>query len=60
MISVPLWLSAEHKCSYLDGHMARSAVTHPDFEMNTPFYTQLIAQGFRRSGDQVYKPFCDD
>lgn len=60
MISVPLWLTAEHDCSYLDGKLAQSAVVHPDFAMDTTLYSRLIEQGFRRSGDQVYRPHCDN
>ena len=59
MISVPLWLTQEHVCSYFDDRLSQSIVVHPDFEMDTTLYTQLIAQGFRRSGDQVYKPHCN-
>jgi len=58
MISVPLCLTAEHPCSYLDDRLSQSAVVHPDFPLDDVIYTQLIAQGFRRSGDQVYKPHC--
>ncbi|WAR46731.1 arginyltransferase [Methylomonas rapida] len=58
MISVPLWLTAEHPCSYLDDRLSQSAVVHPDFTLDDVIYSQLIAQGFRRSGDQVYKPHC--
>lgn len=60
MISVPLWLTAEHPCSYLDDRLSQSAVVHPDFPLDDVIYSQLIAQGFRRSGDQVYKPHCKD
>lgn len=59
MISVPLWLTREHACSYFDDRLSQSAVVDPNFDMNTALYSQLIAQGFRRSGDQIYKPYCD-
>lgn len=58
MISVPLWMTAEHDCSYLDDKLAQSAIVAPDFRLDTHLYSQLIEQGFRRSGDQVYKPYC--
>lgn len=58
MISVPLWLTAEHACSYLDDRFAQSAVIDPDFPLDTLLYSRLIEQGFRRSGNQVYKPYC--
>lgn len=58
MISVPLWMTAEHACSYLDAKLARSAVVDPNFTLDPQLYSRLIEQGFRRSGDQVYKPYC--
>ncbi|WP_347988760.1 arginyltransferase [Methylomonas sp. AM2-LC] len=58
MISIPLWLSVEHECSYLSAQMARSLLVSSDFSLNTQYYSELIAQGFRRSGDQVYRPYC--
>ncbi|MGZ5524653.1 MAG: arginyltransferase [Methylomonas sp.] len=58
MISVPLWLTAEHACSYLPDGRAQSAVVDPSFMLNPLLYSRLIEQGFRRSGDQVYKPYC--
>ncbi|MDD2739854.1 MAG: arginyltransferase [Methylomonas lenta] len=60
MISLPLWLTAENACSYLDGRLSQSAVVHPDFDMDTSLYAQLLEQGFRRSGSQVYKPYCNN
>ncbi|QPK65542.1 arginyltransferase [Methylomonas sp. LL1] len=59
MISVPLWLTAKQDCSYLDDRLSQSAVIDPDFTMDTLLYSRLIEQGFRRSGDQVYKPHCN-
>jgi len=59
MISVPLWLTQKHQCSYFDNRVSQSVVVHPSFDINTALYSQLIAQGFRRSGDQVYKPYCE-
>lgn len=60
MSSVPLWLTTEQPCSYLDDRYSQSAVVHPDFAMDIPAYSRLIEHGFRRSGDQVYKPHCHD
>lgn len=47
-----------HPCSYLPGLIARNAVVDPDFEMNPNVYDYLIQNGFRRSGEQVYRPYC--
>lgn len=58
MISVPLFLTEKHPCSYLDGEIAQPAFVHPLFNMNANVYSGLIQQGFRRSGDEVYAPQC--
>ena len=58
MISVPLWLSSPHDCSYLDNKIAQSVVVSEAFVLDTLMYSRLIEQGFRRSGDQVYAPHC--
>jgi arginine-tRNA-protein transferase len=59
MMSIPLFLTETHPCSYLEGELARTAFVHPVFPMETPVYAGLIAKGFRRSGDDVYQPHCD-
>lgn len=47
-----------HPCSYLPGLIARNAVVDPEYDMNPDVYDYLIQNGFRRSGDQVYRPYC--
>jgi leucyl-tRNA---protein transferase len=58
MISIPLFLTEKHPCSYLGDEEAQPAFVHPLFDMTTGVYSELIAQGFRRSGDEVYSPHC--
>ena len=58
MISIPLFLTEKHPCSYLDGEEAQPAFVHPLFEMTAGIYSELIKQGYRRSGDEVYSPHC--
>jgi arginine-tRNA-protein transferase len=58
MISIPLFLTTESPCNYLDQRNSQSAFVHPSFQLNTLLYSQLIAQGFRRSGNEVYRPHC--
>jgi leucyl-tRNA---protein transferase len=60
VISIPLFLTEKHPCSYLDGEYAQPAFVHPVFTMTTAIYSELIKQGFRRSGDEVYSPHCPD
>lgn len=58
MTSVPLLVTAPHLCSYLEDELAQSMFVVPSFGLNTAVYSQLIAHGFRRSGDEVYRPHC--
>lgn len=58
MITLPLWLTVESACGYLEEQMSQSVMVPSRFAMTTATYTQLLAQGFRRSGNQVYRPHC--
>lgn len=58
MASIPLLITTAHPCSYLDTEQARSAFIDPVFGLSTPIYSYLIAHGFRRSGDDLYRPQC--
>lgn len=58
MISIPLSLTKPSSCNYLEKQYSQSAFVHPSFSLSTASYSQLIAQGFRRSGNEVYMPYC--
>lgn len=58
MKSVPLLLSQEHPCSYIENNLAQSLFVHPAYPLTPIIYAQLMAKGFRRSGNQVYRPYC--
>jgi len=58
MTSIPLLITTPHSCSYLEDQQAQSVFVVPSFEINNAIYSQLIAHGFRRSGDEVYSPHC--
>ncbi len=55
---VQLYLSTEHPCGYLPDRGARNAYVDPSLQMSRERYAWLITQGFRRSGDYVYRPHC--
>ena len=62
-LSLPCWLSAPFTCNYLPSQTATALVVAPS-DTDTPVFTSqqrysaLIDQGFRRSGDQLYRPQC--
>ena len=55
---INLYLSTEHECSYLTDRQANSLFVDPQMQMNADIYSELIQQGFRRSGSHVYTPYC--
>lgn len=58
MHSTALLISPLHSCSYLDNRTAQSAFVNPELLVDTTVYSNLIAQGFRRSGNEIYRPRC--
>ena len=55
---VQLYLSTEHPCGYLPQRQSRNAYVDPTYALNPDRYGRLIEQGFRRSGEHVYRPYC--
>ena len=49
-----------HECSYLPGKEATTLFVDPMAEIDTDVYSALSAVGFRRSGDHIYRPFCEN
>ncbi len=55
-----LGLTQEHPCSYLEHEQSRSLMVMDEELLSPQTYEALLEHGFRRSGDYVYRPWCDN
>lgn len=53
------FISPEHPCSYLANEEARTVFIDPGAQVTMQDYGILIEAGFRRSGENIYRPACE-
>ncbi|MDN3698085.1 MULTISPECIES: arginyltransferase [Vibrio] len=56
---IKIGLTDNHPCSYLADRQERVAVALDNEMQTAASYEILLANGFRRSGDTIYRPHCD-
>jgi len=54
------FLTMPHACSYLKNAVATTLFVDPKYECRKSTFSRFMQLGFRRSGNLVYRPHCDE
>lgn len=58
MNDIQYYITPPHRCSYLGDRSARMVFIDPQQRVDSTELSELSRQGFRRSGDFIYRPEC--
>ncbi len=53
------YITPEHECPYLSDRQSQTVFLNPEIEPQLSIYQWLIERGFRRSGEHIYRPQCN-
>jgi leucyl-tRNA---protein transferase len=53
------YVTTPYACGYIAKNLAQSLIAAPHHLVNADIYSELITQGFRRSGKFAYRPHCE-
>ena len=57
---IKVFTTFPHRCSYLPEKEATTLFVDPRQTISPELYTELSLMGFRRSGDHIYRPHCNN
>ncbi len=57
--TLQFYVTTPYTCGYLPKRRAQSLIASPQSLITPQVYSQLIQQGFRRSGNFAYRPHCE-
>ena len=57
---IQFYVTTKYSCGYINNQEAQSMVATPYKKVDADTYSDLIQKGFRRSGQYVYKPQCNE
>ena len=58
--AIQFYVTTKYSCGYIKNKSAQSLVAAPHKKIAAVAYNNLIKDGFRRSGQYVYKPRCEN
>jgi len=57
-VNLDFYTTQPQPCSYLQNRQSTTLFADPQATLDSTIYDQLIEQGFRRSGEYLYRPDC--
>ncbi|TQV77516.1 arginyltransferase [Aliikangiella marina] len=59
-IPLSFFITPPHNCPYLKDQQSKTIFLSPEVQTNTIIYSALLEKGFRRSGEHIYRPQCEN